>query len=111
MIEGLLLLAALVGGGVLLSRGDWKLLDVSKRPGYDRRAEDLWKSAIVDLLAKSPDPQSPQQELPVTVVVVGLRGENPNGTYAGQVQYAPGTTFKEGTFVEFLPRNVWRIQA
>jgi hypothetical protein len=109
----LLALAAIAGGSYLLSRGEWRILNVEGRAGIPplETRKNLWKNAIIDLLAKSPDPQSKDQELPVTVNMVALASESPDGLYTGVVTYAPGTTFREGTFLTFGPQNVYRIQA
>lgn len=106
MLLPLVVFAGLVTAGAALERkAAWVLL---RAPKHDPRAEALWTHAIVRLIARN---TTTGDDASVTVLVVGLRDANLSGRYTGMVTGNGGTTFKEGTFLEFGPEYVAYIEA
>lgn len=106
MIGAVLAALALAGAGAALERkAAWVLM---RAPHPDVRAKALWSHALVRLIARN---TTSGDDASVIVLVVGLRDSNLAGRYTGMVTGSGGTTFKEGTFLEFDPELVAAVEA
>jgi len=108
LIGLLLAAAALVGGGYAIGKSTtWVLRYAHASRETERRAQAMGHNSLAHLAVLGPAGQADSIE----VVVIGVPGTVPNVEFTGMVLGANGTTFKEGTYVEFRWFHVLSVDA
>jgi hypothetical protein len=100
--------AALVVGGYAVGRStSWVLRYAHASRATEARAKAMARNSIAHLAVLGPAGQANSIE----VVVVGEPGTVPDVEFTGLVTGENGTTFKEGSYVEFRYFHVLSVDA